>query len=514
MPRFSGTPVGAAGPRFGGQPVGSIGAPAQQGVQQPSLMERIAGNPTIQSMLGTQQAQDLASPGKAFQAADDLARIGADTASFGFADPAIGYFTGQDERAKTQAARDRAGWAGTGMDLTTAVLTAPQLAGRVVSAGKGALPAVGRMLGYGAEGAGQAALSGYGHGERDPAQLLKDALIGGSIGTTASAIGGKVGSWLERRKAKAAELYKSAADVKAAASGKYGEVDKSGAHYPMAETDTMLAGLDKVLVDNTATSGLDDRAIAVVNRLTKDWKGKPISPAEVDKVRRWIDEKLIASDPRSADAQMGKKLKAEIDSFTTKSKPIDPVTGVSDPKVIADLEEARSLAARGYRAADVEKAASKAKKQADRTGSSITGGNIENTRRQQFGKIGERIDEGRTGGYSPDEVSRISQIAKGTLGRNIGRAASVFSPLRGGLPALAHLIAGPATGGLSTVAGLGSEAVAQLGRRATTREIEDLAALVRDPAGKGLTTDPAKVQQIRDLLARVMQSGVRAGGGP
>lgn len=480
---------------------GSVGV--DTGPVEPSLLSRIANS---------EQVRDLINPSKGLQAADDMARIFADTATFGFLDPLIG----EGEREKTQAARERAGWAGTAMDVTSALTTAPAIAGKLVPAAKGAWPAVARMLGYGAEGAGQAALSAYGHGERDPSALLKDALIGGGLSTAASGVGGMVGELVERYKAKAGQQFKSFKDLEAAAGKKYDAVDASGSMYKLDDTDAMLAKLDDVLTNERATSGLDDRAIAVVNRLKKDWAGKPISPTELDKVRRWVREKLIASDPRGPDAVLGKKLMEEIDSFTKGTSPIDPVSGAPDPKVIADLDEARSLRSRGYRAKDVEKAEAKAKKQAKRTGSAITGGNIENTTRQQFGKLDDKIDAGGagSGGWTGKEVEGIKKIAEGSLGRNIGRMGAAISPVRGSVPALIHAIAAPLSGGLSTVAGMGGELAAQLGKRATARQVEELAALVRDPAGKGISTDPAAVQQYRDILARMMQGSVRAGGGP
>jgi hypothetical protein len=468
----------------------------------PSLLSRIANS---------QQVKDLMDPGKAGQALDDMARIGVDAASFGFADPAIGYLTGEDERAKTQAARSRAGWAGTGMDVATALETAPGfVTGKLIGKAKGAIPTVARWLGYGAEGAGQAALSSVGHGETDPSKIGEQAAIGGGLGVAGQAVGGKIASWAERRRAKAAQPYQTFKDVKAAGQAKYGEVDASGAHYPISDTDTLLQSLDTTLTNLKATPGLDDRAIAVVNRLKQDWAGKPINPSELDKVRRWIDKRLIAGNPRGDDAQLGYRLREEIDKFTGTTNPIDPVTGLPDTQVNATLEDARSLYARSSRAKAVEGAEAKAQKQADKTGSALTGGNIENARRQQFDRLQTKIEEGKTGGYSNAETERLAQIVKGTVGRNIGRAGSVISPLRGGLPALLHLAAFPATGGVSTMIGGLGEVASRLSNRATSKEIEELGALVRDPSGRGLTSDPAKIEAARQFMAKLMIGGQRA----
>jgi hypothetical protein len=485
----------------------------------PGLGERIRRTgfgQLLESIGSSDVGRQLSDPRLALQAADDVVRIGLDTASFGGADWLTGQLPGSEgveaERKRTALARERAGWSAPVLDVTTAVAATPSLVARLPQAASWA----GKGLRYGAgaiEGGLQTALSAFGHGEENPAELLRQGITGTGLSAAGQALGGKVGSWLERRRAAASQAFKKAGEVKDAATAKYKQVEASGAHYPMAETDTLLQNLDNALVEETATPGLDDRAIAVVERLRKDWAGKPISPSELDKVRQWIDRKLIAGNPRGPDAQLGYRLKKEIDGFATRSKPIDLVSGQPNPQAIANLEEARSLYARGSRSADVEKAAAKAKKQAKTTGSAITGGNIENTSRQQFEKLQTRIEEGRTGGWSRDELARIKQIAAGTVGRNVGRLGGVISPFRGSIPLLAHA----ATGGMFAPLGIAGEVAAQLGRRATAREIEELAALVRDPGGKGLTADPAKVQQIRDLLARVMTGGQRAyqvQGGP
>lgn len=495
-------PAAAAGVKPWEQTYAKPEAPA------PSLMSRIANS---------QQVKDLMDPGKAVQALSDVGRVAADDLTFGFADPAIGYLSGQDERGMTQQARQRMGWAATPLDLTAMVEGSPALAGKVVSGAKGFVPAVSRAVGYGAEGAGQAALSAVGHGETDPGKIGEQAAIGSALGAGGSAVGGKVASWAERRALKAAQPFKTSADIEAASGAKYKQVDQSGASYPRDQTDTLLQGLDRTLVENTATPGLDDRAIALVNRLKKDWAGKPINPTELDKVRRWVDEKLIAGNPRGPDAQLGYRLKDEIDNFSKQGNVIDPLTGQPNAQVNQDLLDARSLKARQYRSEAVDTAAAKAQKQADKTGSALTGGNIENATRQQFDKLQAKIPEGAgRGGWGEDAAARIKQIAEGTTGRNIGRFGGAFSPLRGSVPALAHMILGPFTGGLSTAVGIGGEVAAQLGRRATARQVEDLAALVRDPSGRGLTSDPAKIQQARDLMARIMVSGQRTsqmGGG-
>lgn len=342
-----------------------IGDVSPQGVEPASLLQRIASNPTIKSLLETQQAQDLADPGKFGQAADDMARIGVDTASFGFADPAIGLLSGEDERAKTKAARERAGWAGTGMDVAAAVETAPAfITGKLLQGAKGVGAGVGRMLGYGAEGAGQAALSAVGHGERDPATLIRDAITGGALGAAGEKIGSAVGGWASRLKAKRA-----------------------------------AAGKPSI-----------------------DWSGG--GPARAERT-------------------------AEVEAATAAAKK------GSAPEAFTPLK----------------------------------------------GKPG----------YSPEEQAIVTRLADRTLPRKAMDAVGQLSPFKSGGAALAHTALYPLTGGVSTKLGLGAEALGQVSKHLTRRDIEDLGALVRDPEGKGLRTDPETVAKVRDFMAKLMVSGERAG---
>ena len=74
---------------------------------------------------------------KPFMAADDVARVGLDAATFGLADKGIGYFTGKDEAMETEARRQRMG----GAALPAAVVGA--------AVGPSAVPSVMRYMGGG-----------------------------------------------------------------------------------------------------------------------------------------------------------------------------------------------------------------------------------------------------------------------------------------------------------------------------------------------------------------------------
>lgn len=125
-------------------------------------------------MIRTQEVEQSKATGLGapLQAADDMMRIGADAVTRGYLDK----WLGPEERAKTEMARQRAGWAGTAMDtvMTYATLPAIKGGGMVLNA-----------LGYGAEGAAQGAASAHGH-DQDP---VSGGLAGGIMGLGGGAVG-------------------------------------------------------------------------------------------------------------------------------------------------------------------------------------------------------------------------------------------------------------------------------------------------------------------------------------
>jgi hypothetical protein len=123
MPRFAGTPVEetAKPPRFKGAPVDAPAPKAQQFMEsyEPGLMER-AGN-----WLKDNNVLPIDRMKSDLQSADDLARLAASGATFNQADRFAGAMPGGEgaevENAKTEAARDRQGAAGTAAEVAGAV---------------------------------------------------------------------------------------------------------------------------------------------------------------------------------------------------------------------------------------------------------------------------------------------------------------------------------------------------------------------------------------------------------
>lgn len=110
---------------------------------------------------------------------DNATRVAQDAMTFGGADAA----TGKTARADTQSARDQLGPVGSAAADIAGYATGPGELG--VGSGIAKLIGgrlLGRVAGSAGEGAGAAALGTVGHGDTDPADIGKAALVGGAVG--------------------------------------------------------------------------------------------------------------------------------------------------------------------------------------------------------------------------------------------------------------------------------------------------------------------------------------------
>lgn len=128
---------------------------------------------------------------KPFMAADDVARVGANAATLGFADKAIGALTGNDEAMRTAAVRSRMGGAQIPADIMGSLALPTGVPGAVAKIGGGGLVrgATGLLAGAG-EGAVQGGVQAYNQDKPVIEGALPGAIGGGVGQTIASAVKG------------------------------------------------------------------------------------------------------------------------------------------------------------------------------------------------------------------------------------------------------------------------------------------------------------------------------------
>jgi len=474
----------------------------------------------------------------------DKARVFANDLTFNAADPVAGllntpitdlFSPGQNieaQRKATESARERLpagfelasgvlGGAASGTGLAKGGLTLTRFAPQARTLGAGAVRA-------GITGGEQAALSGLGAYNRgdDWSQIGTEALFGAGAGTLGSALGGIAGRAKARGTA-AAEVPPGAPKTRDEAftqgGAKFENVKKSGATY--TDTKPLKSDIDAALADEVLHAEGDKAILNVVKQVKKDLSSKTgISPYRLERSRRYVKEKLVTGVKDDNQRRIGRDLMQKIEDYAGRSSvDVPPGSTATAADINKELKEARTLWSKGKQVQRVDEAMEEAASRAGRTGSALSpsGGNLENTRRQEIGKLVTASEKGKLpSAYSPEVLPLMREIEGGTLGRDIGRYGATVSPLRGGVQS-AIAGAGGFGGALANpglalkaapylaLATAGAEGLGFAGRKATERSIDDLRQMILsgvDPRG-----DPATVNLMRDLLARTAAGATRGG---
>jgi hypothetical protein len=466
---------------------------------------------------GQQEFEKLPWYGKLGRAADDMVRLAADGASFGYADKISGYLNGNGtdkERALTAAARQRAGYAapvaeiggalGTGLGASGAGLTAAKL---VPQGAKGLMGLGARTAAMGAEGAGYGALNAKGHDE--------DVGTGAMYGAAAGALGNVAGEAISAGVGKVAGAFNKQPklptpdELRAAKDAAYKTADEAGLILsPQVAQDAKAKVVEK-LTDMGYHPQLQPKVATVLDELDRVG-GENITLKGFDTVRKIASGAYVPGD--KANNKMVSKIIETLDNRLAEARPGDVLAG--DASGIQALTEARRLNTMVSKSDRVSEALDKATRQTERTG---TGGNIDNNIR---GKIDAILNsDSKKRGFSPDELQAMREIVSGTPTQNAMRQIGRLSPQGNGLMMAIHG-AGIASNPVIALPAAGAGMVAKtLADRATPANVETLQKII---AAGGKRSDafaaPNAVQRLsqskRDALIRsLMMGGVVSSSG-
>lgn len=446
------------------------------------------------------------------QAADDTMRLIADGASFGFGDKLAAYMnSGGDlsyedalaaERDLTQAARDRAGSAGTAATIGGAVMPASMVAKAGLTPfrlapGAGA-PILTQMAGGaaagGIEGAAYGALDALGH-DQDVNQGAWAGSIGGTMGggaapaiaAGASRLAGYAGDIWSSLTGKGPAPRMTADQVGAAAKTAYDDVENMGVTIRPDALKNLAQGIE----DSTNAARLRDARVNPSARPVRDAtvkelrKSPGMSLSDLDAERAWVDRSIV--DPIGGGNKEGRFagiIQNEIDDFTKSLTPRDirAAQGVDPAAANARLLEARELSSRSKKLADFEGILSKA----DRRAASSRSGDLRTPVNTQINSILDKIESGRipAGRYTPDEVAKMNQVVYGT---RLGNAAGKVADITGGKIGVGagSMIGGTLTGGNPVGAIVGgalpfgvSKAARSISNRSTDKATQELLDLI------------------------------------
>lgn len=397
----------------------------------------------------------------------------------------------EQEKAKREAFAERNPALSTGLEIGGALGTGMGLA-------RGGLTVAGKMAPVGAAALEGAAYGGlYGSGKAEPGQRLEGAAGGaaaGAVGGAAlGAAGQKVASVLEkaflRGKAPALDTIKKGADAA------YGAARAKNPTFP--GFDAFASQAVKVLDGEGFHPRLHPRLAIALEEFGK--AGPKPDFKTIEKLRRIA--RSAGSDFTNPDQQrLGAMLVRGLDNFVEQTSPM-PEVGIG-----------RALYGRYKRGDLIEKAIETARHRASRTGS---GGNLQNTLRQEIGKI---VDKPKLrAGFSDAEIKAMNEFAHndGTI-RQFLRVVGKLSP--GGSALMAAIGGVGGAGAYSTgnplflapfAAGMAAKGFGNAAEMAGARNI---AALTRSGGQSPAYTPPALMRN-KEALIRALNAYLGGGAG-
>lgn len=281
----------------------------------------------------------------------------------------------------------------------------------------------------------------------------------------------------------------------------YDAVDQSQARLSPQDRQGLIDAIKK----RTSGMEMDEFMHPKANRTVNRLESLEASPriADVEKKRRLISRDVAGSiDP--AESAIGQGMKSEMDEFTTGLADSGNL-GADGQEALANLQNGRELTGRIKKTEDLRQRIYKAENRAATSG---TGGNEVNTTRQNIRALLDNPKQRRA--YSPDEISAIEGIVRGTGPINAARLMGRMSPTSGALPLMGNIgaiSAGTAAGGpfgtaLSMVPMFLGSAGKSIAEGMTKRQVDELDALLRN--GKPLPKKTGTQAEKRALIAALM----------
>lgn len=452
--------------------------------------------------------------GDAGQAADDMARIGANAMTFGYADKIAGYLGGEGteaERIKTEAARDRAGPAAIAGDVLGGAATMGGLARQGLSA-LNYVPKMSGALGFGAR-TGAAMVDGAAAGALTASGYDTDIGQGAAFGALAGGAGNAAGEALSAGVSKVAGLFNKKPsipgydDIVRGADEAYKAADDAGVIFTPQAIARIKQSAQAALAEDGYLPANQPKIGAVLSALDDMAQGN-VTLKGLDSLRKAAGN---AYDPNnnSSNMMIGKIID-EIDGLVKSPQAGDVLTGDAQAASAA-MTKARELWARKSKLDKVGLVLTKAERRANASGS---GGNLDNATRQKIVEILNNKKQSR--GFTPDERAAMDTVIAGTPGQNTLRLAGKLSPQGNGLMAALGLGSAATFGPVGAIPpSLGFVAKA-LADRGTGKNVEQLMDIIAAGGSRAAAqAAPNAVQRLtqskRDEIVRaLMAAGILA----
>lgn len=351
------------------------------------------------------------------------------------------------------------------------------IAGKLAGIAPQALVPVGGVT-AGGRAAGNAALSAVLGGTEklvdsrgDTGEGAKGAAIGGLLGLGGSLIGETVGKGVSAVASKfnAKPKIPTLDEVKLARDAAYDTAKNAGVIYDNAALKSAASNVERQFADRGADPILQPGAFVAYNRLLKDAaSGQPITGQGLETIRKVAGDAFTPGN--ASNNALAKSVASEVDNLVANQ---GAALG-GNAKVAAEaIEEARRLHGVTKKTEMVDTLLEKA---GLRAGSTHSGGNIQNTSRQELRKM--LTDPKLSRGLTQDENAALREAVLGTTAQNAMRTIGNLFPSSG----LGGLVAGGGSMAALGPAGLAIPAAGYAVKK-----------------GAEMMTD-AKVSALRDLI--------------
>lgn len=433
-----------------------------------------------------------------FRRIDDAVRGVADMATFGFADEisaGLGSLTGIGGQAgeyaanlDAQRARDReGGW--------------ERLGGQVVGAFTSPMAAAKTTLGAVGLGALTGGAYGFGSSEGNVADRIPGGVIGATLGGAAGGAVHRAANALSARAARKA--IPDVDDLRALSQAGYEAAENAG----VIVRPEGMRRIATETVSDLAEFGYHPRLQPKIGTLLSEMErlgNTNTTYKGLDTLRKMASRVAGSNDP--SEAAMASRIINRLDDYMT-NLPADDVIMGNAQQAAQGIRQGRDNWSRMRRAEMVDTARVKAERRAASTG---TGGNLENTLRQNVRAILDNPRRSR--GMSPAEIEMAEKVVRGTPMQDALRLVGRLSPTTGGLSAMMNVGAAAFNPFLAIpgAVGLGAKTLAD---RGTRQNVQRLSELIRSG---GMTADDiaklaAKGIGREDLIRLI--TGVRAAEG-
>lgn len=437
-------------------------------------------------------------------AADDMVRIGANAMTFGYADKLAGALGGEGveaERAKTGAARERAGSASYAADIGGGLATGMGLANSGVTAMRLVPQGMKGLAGLGAR-TGAMAVDGAAYGALSATGNDTDVTEGAAIGAIAGGLGNVAGEGIAKGISAASAPFKTQPtvptieDIIAKRNSAYKASEDAGVILRPEVAQSLKGKLEGDLAEFGYLPANQPRVKAVLDEIDRI-SGDNFTLKGLDQVRKQAGAAYDPTNPSSNN--ITSKIARRIDEAAGNVRPEDVLTG--DAKFgVEKLVEARGLNRQSAKLNVVAEALTKAQRNADSTGS---GGNINNAIKQQFKAILNSKSKSR--GFTPDEIAAMEDIVAGNGTQDALRLLGKLAPQGNGLM-MAIQGAGVATNpAVAIPAAIGGSVAKALADKGTKDSAGDLARII---AAGGKRSDAFAPDNAIERLAKSKREAI------